>query len=100
MASACIRLLEAPKSTVKDLCEHIKGPDYPTRAEIITPKAAIQEMYETGNGSIKMRALWEKEEGNIVITALPYQSSGSKIQDKWKKRVARWQTSGKNAKSY
>ncbi len=79
VASACIRLLEAPKSTVKQLCKHIKGPDYPTRAEIITPKSAIQEMYETGNGSIKMRAIWEKEDGNIVVTALPHQSSGSKI---------------------
>ena len=79
VASACIRLLESPKSTVKELCEHIKGPDYPTHAEIITPKSAIQEIYETGNGSIKMRAIWEKEDGNIVITALPHQSSGSKI---------------------
>jgi topoisomerase IV subunit A len=79
VTSACIRLLESPKSTVKELCEHIKGPDYPTRAEIITPKSAIKEMYETGNGSIKMRAIWEKEDGNIVITALPHQSSGSKI---------------------
>jgi topoisomerase IV subunit A len=79
VASACIRLLEAPKSTVKELCKHIKGPDYPTKAEIITPKSAIQEMYETGNGSIKMRAIWEKEDGNIVVTALPHQSSGSKI---------------------
>jgi topoisomerase IV subunit A len=79
VASACIRLLEAPKSTVKELCKHIKGPDYPTRAEIITPKSSIQEMYETGNGSIKMRAIWEKEDGNIVVTALPHQSSGSKI---------------------
>lgn len=79
VASACIRLLESPKSTVKELCEHIKGPDFPTNAEIITPKSAIQEMYETGNGSIKMRAVWEKEDGNIVITALPHQSSGSKI---------------------
>lgn len=79
VASACIRLLEAPKSTVKDLCQHIKGPDFPTNAEITTPKSAIQEMYETGNGSIKMRAIWEKEDGNIVVTALPHQSSGSKI---------------------
>lgn len=79
IASACIRLLESPKSTVKELCQHIKGPDYPTKAEIITPKPEIQEMYETGHGSIKMRAIWEKEEGNIVVTALPHQSSGSKI---------------------
>ncbi len=79
VASACIRLLESPKSTVKELCKHIKGPDYPTKAEIITPKSDIEEMYETGHGSIKMRAIWEKEDGNIVITALPHQSSGSKI---------------------
>jgi topoisomerase IV subunit A len=79
VASACIRLLEAPKSTVKELCEHIKGPDFPTKAEIITPQSEIHQMYETGNGSIKMRAVWEKEDGNIVVTALPHQSSGSKI---------------------
>ncbi len=79
VATACIRLLDAPKSTVADLCEHIKGPDFPTRAEIITPTAAIREMYETGTGSIKMRATWEKEDGNVVVTALPFQSSGSKV---------------------
>ncbi len=79
VATACIRLLEAPRSTVAELCEHIKGPDYPTRAEIITPQAAIREMYETGYGSIKMRATWEKEDGNIIVTALPFQSSGSKV---------------------
>ncbi len=79
IASACIRLLEAPKSTVKELCEHIKGPDFPTQAAIITPQSTLQAIYETGTGSIKMRAIWEKEDGNIIITALPYQSSGSKI---------------------
>ncbi len=79
VASACIRILESPKSTVAELCEHIKGPDFPTYAEIITPKNLLLEMYETGNGSVKMRATWEKEYGNVVITALPYQSSGSKV---------------------
>ena len=79
LASACIQLLESPKSTVAELCKHIKGPDFPTRAEIITDKDAIRQMYETGNGSVRMRATWEKEDGNIIITALPYQSSGSKI---------------------
>ena len=79
VATACIRLLDQPKSTVKQLLEHIKGPDYPVGAEIITPKKEIREMYESGNGSIKMRAVWEKEDGNIVITALPYQCSGSKV---------------------
>lgn len=79
VTSACIRLLESPKTTVEELCEHIKGPDFPTHAEIITVKEDILEIYKTGNGSIKMRAVWEKEASNIIITALPHQSSGSKI---------------------
>ncbi len=79
VATACIRMLDEPKSTVKELFEHIQGPDYPVAAEIITPRAEILQMYETGYGSIKMRAVWEKEEGNIVITALPYQCSGNRI---------------------
>ncbi len=79
VASACIRLLEAPKSTVEELCEHVKGPDYPTDAEIITPRRDLLKMYETGGGSVRMRAKWEREEGDIVITALPYQVSGAKV---------------------
>ncbi|HBE92039.1 MAG TPA: DNA topoisomerase IV subunit A, partial [Gammaproteobacteria bacterium] len=61
VASACIRLLEEPKATVVDLCEHIQGPDYPTDAEIITPRADILSIYETGKGSLRMRATWEVE---------------------------------------
>ena len=79
IASACIRLLEQPKATVQELCEHVKGPDYPTGAEIITPREDIIKMYETGNGSIRMRAKFEVESGEIVITELPYQVSGSKV---------------------
>ena len=79
VASACIRLLESPKCTVRELCSHIKGPDFPTNAEIITNKKDIQDIYKTGTGTIKLRAVWEEEEGNIVITALPFQSSGSKV---------------------
>ena len=79
VVSACIRLLDAPRCTVKEICEYIKGPDFPTGAEIITAKKEILENYKTGTGSIKMRAVWEKEEGCIVVTELPYQSSGSKI---------------------
>jgi topoisomerase-4 subunit A len=79
VASACIRLLDNPGATVAELCEHVPGPDFPTRAEIITPRAEILRIYETGTGSIRMRAVYEMEEGNIVITALPYQSSGSRI---------------------
>jgi len=81
VASACIKLLDVPRSTNRELFEYIKGPDYPTRAEVITPKEDLLNIYETGNGSVKMRAVWEKEDGNIVITALPYQSSGNRIQE-------------------
>jgi len=77
--SACIHLLEAPKATLQELCEHIKGPDYPTEAEIITPREDILKTYETGRGSLKMRAVWHKENGDIVVTALPHQASGAKV---------------------
>lgn len=79
VVSACIHLLEAPKATLQELCEHIQGPDYPTEAEIITPRAEILKTYETGRGSLKMRAVWHKENGDIVITALPHQASGAKV---------------------
>ena len=81
VTSACIRLLDSPKSSVADLCKHIKGPDFPTNAEIISSKTSIREIYKTGNGSIKARAVWYKEDGNIVISAIPYQSSGNKIME-------------------
>ena len=79
VASACIRLLDKPKSTTKDICEHIKGPDFPTGAEIISSPADIQEIYETGRGAIRARAIYMEEDGDIVITGLPYQVSGTKI---------------------
>ncbi|MDH5325024.1 MAG: DNA topoisomerase IV subunit A [Gammaproteobacteria bacterium] len=79
VTSACIRLLEQPKATVAELCEHIKGPDYPTGAEIITPPEDLLAMYETGNGSVRMRAKWEREGSDIVITDLPHQVSGSRL---------------------
>ncbi|MBT8129735.1 MAG: DNA topoisomerase IV subunit A [Gammaproteobacteria bacterium] len=79
VASACIRLLEQPKSTLEEICEHIKGPDFPTEAEIITPKSEILQAYRTGHGNIRQRAVYELEESDIVITALPYQVSGSKV---------------------
>ena len=79
VASAAIRLLEDPRASVKDLCEHVLGPDFPTEAEIITPRHEILRAYETGNGSVRMRAVYEQEQGDIVITALPYQVSGGKV---------------------
>ncbi len=79
VATACIRLLDSSRTTLDELLEHIKGPDYPTTAEIITPTEDLKSMYETGHGSIRMRAVYEKEEGDIIITALPHQVSGAKI---------------------
>ncbi|WP_075188294.1 DNA topoisomerase IV subunit A [Teredinibacter haidensis] len=79
VVAATIHLLENPKATVADLCEYIHGPDMPTDAEIITSKTDLQKMYETGRGSMKMRAVWLKEDGDIVITSLPHQVSGAKI---------------------
>ncbi|SHF19316.1 topoisomerase-4 subunit A [Microbulbifer donghaiensis] len=79
VVDATVALLENPKATVAELCEYIQGPDMPTEAEIITPRAEIHKVYETGRGSVKMRAIWSKEDGDIVITALPYQVSGAKV---------------------
>ena len=79
VVSACVRLLDDPDATTRDLCEHILGPDYPTTAEIITPRADLLSMYETGLGSVRARAVFERDGANIVITALPYQASPSKV---------------------
>jgi topoisomerase-4 subunit A len=81
VANACIHLLDNPNSPLEALFEFIQAPDYPTEAEIITSAEDIQKMYATGGGSIKMRAIYELEEGNIVITALPHQVSGSKLME-------------------
>ena len=79
VASACIRLLENSRTTLEELREHIHGPDYPTEAEIITAEHELSTLYQTGNGSIRMRAIYEREDGDIIITALPHQVSGAKI---------------------
>jgi len=77
--SACIHLLDNPKASVRELCKYIPGPDYPTDAEIITPRSDLLKIYETGNGGIRMRARYERENGDIIITALPHQASPAKI---------------------
>ncbi len=79
VASACIRLLESPKSSVDELCEHVLGPDYPTEAEIVTPREDLLKLYHTGCGSVRLRASFELDRGDIVITALPHQVSGARI---------------------
>ncbi|MCW8832716.1 MAG: DNA topoisomerase IV subunit A, partial [Colwellia sp.] len=79
IADACVHLIEQPKAEVADLLTFVQGPDYPTDAEIITPKKDIEKIYETGRGSIKMRAVYDIEQGEVVITALPHQASGGKV---------------------
>ncbi|MTB66753.1 DNA topoisomerase IV subunit A [Providencia sp. wls1943] len=79
VASALVALLEKPKLNLDDIMQFIPGPDYPTEAEIISSPEDIRKVYQNGRGSVRMRAVWEKEEGNAVITALPHQVSGAKI---------------------
>jgi len=79
VATACIRLLDEPNATVEQLCEHVLGPDYPTEAEIITPRADLLKIYQTGKGSVRMRAVYRVEDGDIVVTSLPHQVSGAKV---------------------
>ncbi|HCL76553.1 MAG TPA: DNA topoisomerase IV subunit A, partial [Pseudomonas sp.] len=79
VAAACVRLLDEPSATVEQLCEHVQGPDFPTEAEVITPRADLLKIYETGRGSVRMRAVYRAEDGDIVVTALPHQVSGAKV---------------------
>ena len=79
IADAAVMLLDNPKAGLDNVLEIVQGPDFPTEAEIISPKSEIRKIYEQGRGSIKMRATWKKEEGEIIISALPHQSSPSKV---------------------
>ncbi|KAB7627828.1 DNA topoisomerase IV subunit A [Alkalilimnicola sp. S0819] len=79
VVAAVTRLIDEPEADLDQLLEHIQGPDYPTEAEVITPRADLRKLYATGHGSVKMRARWEREEQDVVITALPYQVSGNKV---------------------
>jgi topoisomerase IV subunit A len=81
VVNAVIHLLDNPEATPRELAKHVPGPDFPTGAEIITPKAELRAIYETGNGTFRARATWVMEDGEIVIHALPYQVSGSKVQE-------------------
>jgi topoisomerase-4 subunit A len=79
VVDACIHLIDHPKAKVEDLCAHVQGPDFPTGAEIINPRAEIVEAYRTGLGNIRMRASYEYDNGDIIITALPYQVSTGRV---------------------
>lgn len=77
--SACIRLLDDPQASTEELCGHVPAPDFPTPAQIITPAKDLRAMYATGIGSVRCRAVHVREDGNVVITALPYQVSPARI---------------------
>lgn len=79
VVNACLLLLKSPKSTLDDLLTEIKGPDFPTGGEIVSPQAEIRRIYETGHGSIRQRAAYKVEEHEVIIHALPYQTSGAKV---------------------
>ncbi len=79
VVEACVHLLSKPGATLEDICQFIQGPDFPTEAEIISPKSEILKIYRHGAGTLRMRAVHTRENGDIVITALPHQVSGSKI---------------------
>jgi len=79
VVSALVHLIDEPKASVADLMKHIKGPDFPTGGEIVSPRADIREMYKTGSGTLRLRAAYKVDGADIVITSLPYQISGSKV---------------------
>jgi len=79
VVNGCIRLLDEPNTTLAELCELVIGPDFPSAAEIITPRAEISHIYQQGQGAIRARAVYTEEKNQIVITDLPYQVSGAKI---------------------
>jgi topoisomerase-4 subunit A len=79
VVQACVHLLDHPDADTAALCQHLPGPDFPTAGEIITPREELLKMYASGQGSVRQRARYEVEDGDIVITALPYQVSGSKV---------------------
>ncbi len=81
VTQACIHMLDHPNASTEELCQFVKGPDFPTGGEIISTAAELATMYEQGRGSIRMRAKYERENGEIVVTELPYQTSGAKVQE-------------------
>ena len=82
VVTATVLLLEKPRATLEQLCEHVPAPDFPTEAEIITPREEILELYKNGRGALRMRAVWSRENGDVVISALPHQVSGAEVLEK------------------
>ena len=90
-AAACVRLIEDPNATTDDLCEHVRGPDFPTGAEIVTPAEDLRAIYRTGAGTVRVRATFEHERGaapSVIVTALPYQASTSRVMEQIASQMA------------
>ncbi|MBV9696871.1 MAG: DNA topoisomerase IV subunit A, partial [Gammaproteobacteria bacterium] len=81
VAAAAVHLLEEPEATTAALMKHVRGPDLPTGAEIVSPRAELKELYDKGVGAFRARATWEIEDGNVVITAFPWQVSPTRVQE-------------------
>jgi len=81
LVEAVIHLLDHPEADIAQLCRFLPGPDFPTEAEIITPRAELTAIYQTGYGSVRLRARYEREQGDIIVTALPYQVSGARVME-------------------
>jgi topoisomerase-4 subunit A len=79
--AACVALLDEPDSDLATLCQYIHGPDYPGGAELITGREELQKIYRSGNGSLRLRARYERDNGEIIISELPYQVSSSRIME-------------------
>src|SRR5690606_27659644 len=81
VAKALITLLDDPDATLSTVMKHIKGPDFPTGGELVSSRADIVNVYKTGNGTLRLRSRYQVEDGDIVITELPFQTSGAKVQE-------------------
>tara|TARA_B100001057_G_scaffold217298_1_gene217477 strand:+ start:6308 stop:8554 length:2247 start_codon:yes stop_codon:yes gene_type:complete len=76
---ATIKILEEPKTSLKEILKIIKGPDFSNESPVIINSEELEEMYSSGRGGFKIQAKWQQEKNSIIIDSLPYQASGSKI---------------------
>jgi topoisomerase-4 subunit A len=81
LVNACVAILDDKHISLEEICRHVQAPDFPTEAEIITPRAEIENIYATGTGSLRARAVYTREDLDIVITAIPHQTSSSKLME-------------------
>ncbi|WP_256391100.1 DNA gyrase subunit A [Natronoarchaeum rubrum] len=81
VVDATIELIDDPEATVEDLMEHVKGPDFPTGANIVG-RDAIYSAYSTGRGRVRVRAEYETDDDQIVITEVPFQQNKARLVER------------------